>query len=223
MNKDKLNNIILGGGVVDLDKYINSAKITIKEDTIINAINLHNNMDLKMLVKSGKNLVINMFDYAVNLNTHLEIELEDRSNLTINCTFIAEVKYELDIDTKLYGDNIETKVNIRGINEPEGIVRITMNGTVAGNTKGNVIEEYAHILNKSRLSNIIIPNLIINTNEVEANHGVTIGQISEDELFYMMSKGINRSTATKIIEEGFIKEGLDLDVKEKIQNILVGR
>lgn len=223
MNKDKLNNIILGGGVVDLDKYINSAKITIKEDTIINAINLHNNMDLKMLVKSGKNLIINMFDYAVNLNTHLEIELEDRSNLTINCTFIAEVKYELDIDTKLYGDNIKTKVNIRGINEPEGIVRITMNGTVAGNTKGNVIEEYAHILNKSRLSNIIIPNLIINTNEVEANHGVTIGQISEDELFYMMSKGINRSTATKIIEEGFIKEGLDLDVKEKIQNILVGR
>ena len=223
MNKDKLNNIILGGGVVDLDKYINSAKITIKEDTIINAINLHNNMDLKMLVKSGKNLVINMFDYAVNLNTHLEIELEDRSNLTINCTFIAEVKYELDIDTKLYGDNIKTKVNIRGINEPEGIVRITMNGTVAGNTKGNIIEEYAHILNKSRLSNIIIPNLIINTNEVEANHGVTIGQISEDKLFYMMSKGINRSTATKIIEEGFIKEGLDLDVKEKIQNILVGR
>ena len=70
---------------------------------------------------------------------------------------------------------------------------------------------------------MLIPNLIVNTNDVEANHGVSIGSIDEKELFYLMSKGIDRHNAVKIIEEGFLEAIMPEDVKEKIKNILVGR
>ena len=76
---------------------------------------------------------------------------------------------------------------------------------------------------KSEISNVLIPNLVVNTNEVEANHGVSIGGIDEDEMFYLMSKGISKATAKKLIEEGFILSIMPDDIKERIKNILVGR
>ncbi len=223
MNRDYVNNIILSGGIVELDKYIDDARIVIKEDTIINAVNLHNNMNLTIVVEEECNLELNLFDYAVSLEINLDIELHDRSTLTLNGAFISEIRYELNVDAKLYGDNIYACVDIRGVNEREGTVKINMNGTVAGETHGNVLNEYAKVLNKSELSNVLIPNLIVNTNDVEANHGVSIGSIDEKELFYLMSKGIDRHNAVKIIEEGFLEAIMPEDVKEKIKNILVGR
>ena len=223
MNDKYMNNIILSGGIVELDKYIDSARLIIKEETIINAINLHNNMDLCIVVESGCNLEFNMFDYAVSLETSLDVELHDNSTFTLNGAFISEVKYELNIDTKLYGDNIYATVDLRGINEEDGTVKINMNGTVAGETHRNVLNEYAKVLNKSKLSNVLIPNLIVNTNDVEAIHGVSVGRIDENEIFYLTSKGIDRHNAVKLVEEGFIESIMPEDVKEKIKNILMGR
>lgn len=223
MNREYENKIILSGGVHNLAKYNDSAQIIIKGDTIINAINLHNNMNLYIVLEPGASLLLNMFDYAVNLESNIKIEAGDRSSFVINCSFISETKYELNIDTLFYGDDITGSVNIRGINEEEGTTKVSMSGTVAGETHGNVLNEYAKVLNKSIYSNVLIPNLIINTSEVEANHGVTIGHIREDELFYLMSKGISRSTAIKTIEEGFILSIMDEEIKQKILNILIGR
>lgn len=223
MNSEYENKIVLRGGVFDLDKFNNSARIIIKDDTIINAINLHNNMNLHIRLEEGTSLVFNMFDYAVTLETNIVVEADDNSSFVINSAFISENKYNLNIETMFYGNNIEGTVNIRGINEREGMVKVLMEGTVAGETHGNVLNEYAKVLNKSEYSNVLIPNLIVNTSEVEANHGVTIGHIDEQELFYMMSKGISKANATKLIEEGFILSIMDEETKQKILNILVGR
>lgn len=223
MNDNDLNTIKVSGGIIDWDKYMNTAQLIVKGDTVINAINLHNNLNLKIKIEKGKSLIINMFDYAVSLEVNLVIEADEGSSFVINSSFISDVKYSLNIDTILYGNDCFGKVNIRGINERDSIVRVTMNGTVAGFTKNCVLNEYAHILNKSNQSNVLIPNLIVNTNEVEANHGVTIGSIDEEKLFYLNCKGIKKSVATKIIEEGFLLSIMPNDIHEKIKNILVGR
>lgn len=223
MNNDYENKIVLSGGIHDLEKYNDSARLIIKDDTIVNAINLHNNMKLNIVLEEGVSLTFNMFDYAVNLKTELIVEARDKSSFMINASFISDAKYELDIETKLYGDDIEGTVNIRGINESEGTSKVVMSGTVAGETHGNVLNEYAKVLNKSVYSSVLIPDLIVNTSEVQANHGVSIGHIADEQLFYMMSKGLNRFNATKLIEEGFILSIMDEDVKQRIQNILIGR
>lgn len=224
MENSYSNNIVLGGGVVDLDRFVDSAVFTIERDTCVNAINLHNNMNWKFIVKEGKALTINLFDYAVALGVKFDIELYDNSKLFLNGAFISEQKYEIDITTKLYGDNINADVRFRGVNETQGIVRVSMEGVVAGETKGNVLNEYIKVINKSKLSNVLIPNLIVNSNEVEANHGASISKISEEEKFYLLSKGIDAHHAEKMIEEGFLLSVIDdEEIREKIKNILVGR
>ncbi len=49
-----------------------------------------------------------------------------------------------------------------------------------------------------------IPNLEIGANDVRCTHGATVGKVDEDELFYIMCRGITRADATRLIVEGFV-------------------
>ncbi len=53
-----------------------------------------------------------------------------------------------------------------------------------------------------------IPELEIMNNEVHCTHGATMGPIEPEHIFYLMSRGISRSEATRIIVEGFVEKTL---------------
>jgi Fe-S cluster assembly scaffold protein SufB len=50
-----------------------------------------------------------------------------------------------------------------------------------------------------------IPGLVIAANDVSASHGATTGQIDEEQLFYLMVRGISRPEAERIIVQGFFE------------------
>jgi Fe-S cluster assembly protein SufD len=54
-----------------------------------------------------------------------------------------------------------------------------------------------------------IPQLEIEANEVRCTHGATVAPVEEEHLFYLMSRGIDRVTAQKLIVFGFFGEVLD--------------
>jgi Fe-S cluster assembly protein SufD len=49
-----------------------------------------------------------------------------------------------------------------------------------------------------------IPNLEIGANDVRCTHGATVGKVDEEELFYIMCRGLTRAEATRLIVEGFV-------------------
>lgn len=50
------------------------------------------------------------------------------------------------------------------------------------------------------------PKLEIEANDVKASHAATVGRVDEEELFYLMSRGIGRAGAEKLIVDGFLNE-----------------
>ncbi len=50
-----------------------------------------------------------------------------------------------------------------------------------------------------------IPMLEIEANDVRCTHGSTTGKVDEDQLFYLMSRGLSRAEATALIIEGFFE------------------
>ena len=64
----------------------------------------------------------------------------------------------------------------------------------------------------------INPNLLIEENDVIANHAALIGKFNEDEIFYLMSRGITREDATKLLTKGFLQDNTVF--KEDIENII---
>lgn len=84
-----------------------------------------------------------------------------------------------------------------------GMIRVLKGaqGTDAYQTNRNLIlSEDAHADS--------LPNLEIEADDVRCSHGATIGQQDEQQLFYLMSRGIPRPVAEKLIVEGFFEEVL---------------
>ena len=50
------------------------------------------------------------------------------------------------------------------------------------------------------------PELEIYADDVKANHGATVGQINEDEMFYLLSRGISPQTSRYAIIRGFLSD-----------------
>ena len=75
---------------------------------------------------------------------------------------------------------------------------------------------------------VSLPRLEIQADDVKCSHGSTTGQVDEVELFYLMSRGIPRSEAEKLVVFGFfgevtsrvplrgVKEKLDRAIEAKI-------
>jgi Fe-S cluster assembly protein SufD len=50
------------------------------------------------------------------------------------------------------------------------------------------------------------PELEILNNDVRCTHGSTVGQVDDDHLFYLQSRGISRDDAKRLIVEGFFED-----------------
>ena len=54
-----------------------------------------------------------------------------------------------------------------------------------------------------------LPNLEIEADDVRCSHGATVGQVDEAMLFYLMSRGLTRRTAERLLVFGFFDEVLE--------------
>lgn len=54
-----------------------------------------------------------------------------------------------------------------------------------------------------------LPGLEIEANDVKCSHGATTSEIQDDEIFYMLARGIPKETAQELIVYGFFEEILD--------------
>ncbi len=50
-----------------------------------------------------------------------------------------------------------------------------------------------------------IPSVLVSADDVSASHGGTVGELDEEVIFYMQSRGLDRASAVRVIVEGFFE------------------
>ncbi len=65
-----------------------------------------------------------------------------------------------------------------------------------------------------------IPGLEIEADDVRCTHGATAGQVHAEYIFYLMSRGIDRTNAERMIVQGFFEEVLNRIPVEGVRNKL---
>ncbi len=72
-----------------------------------------------------------------------------------------------------------------------------------------------------------LPNLEIEADDVRCSHGATVGQLDQEHLFYLMSRGLSRPQAERLVVMGFLGEVLSRlplgGVVEKVSAIIEER
>ena len=71
------------------------------------------------------------------------------------------------------------------------------------------------------------PQLEIFADDVKCSHGATIGQLNEDALYYMRSRGLSKKEAISVLKQAFLTEITELikidPVREKVEKMLVDK
>ena len=70
------------------------------------------------------------------------------------------------------------------------------------------------------------PQLEIFADDVKCSHGAAIGQMDDDQLFYLQTRGIDRAAAGEMLVHGFVQDVLDqikdLRLRQEAEDVLNG-
>ncbi len=166
---------------------------------VINIID--NSDDIKYELKDGVNLVINLFYHSINKH-NIEINAHNESNIVINYAGLSSNDNDINISITVDGNNNKVIVNGRFISLDK-TCNVFVDTYVIKNTIGNIVEENLKGINENGMI-MIKPILRIDSNEVNASHGASIGKFDKNELFYLKLKGINENDAKELLKRGFL-------------------
>ena len=140
-------------------------------------------------------------------------------------TFAGEGQ-NLDTGTKVVmaAPNTSSNVNSKSISKSGGIatyrglLKITPEATGA---KATTNCESLMLDNESRSDTI--PVIIIENDDVDVGHEASIGRISDEVIFYLMSRGISEEEAKSMVVRGFaepISKELPLEYSVEMNNLI---
>jgi len=89
-----------------------------------------------------------------------------------------------------------------------------------GAQKTNAYQENRNLLLSKTAHADSIPGLEIMANDVRCTHGATLGQVDREQLFYLMTRGLSRSEAERLIVRGFFQDVLDRVELEPVREAL---
>lgn len=226
----------------------NSLIVNQNEDLVIYAPFNKTINDLNIIVEKDAHLKI----LFVNSKLNLKAALNKNAKMEIYNVFITNKNAQININVDLNEEEAESKITnvYLGTNDSiiESNVYINHNNKLTNSdfmtyaiSKDNaklILNNNAHILNGMHQSNayqktkglnlssnakiITQPNLFIDEYDVKASHSVAIGSINQDDLFYLMSRGLPIVEASKLIVMGFISPIIsnieDEETKNNIYN-----
>lgn len=179
--------------------------------------------NINIIIKDNASLIIDYFNDIEKLKTKINIEIGNKSSLILNHSYLNKNSYELNIDVNYKSELSSVVINIKGIND-NGLSSINAIGKVESNNINNVLDEKIKIININNGKSICKPIMLINTSKVIANHENAIGSINEEELFYLMSKGLTKENAEKLLCKGYLLSNMhNEELKDKIKDYLNGR
>ena len=87
----------------------------------------------------------------------------------------------------------------------KGVLTIDAVGKIVKGAKASESHQTSRALSmeegqKSR----ILPELLIDENDVQASHAMSMGRVDEDQLYYMMSRGLSMADCTALIASGYL-------------------
>lgn len=158
--------------------------------------------------KVSENVIINLNGYMSKVNYNF-------SNICI-----SDEKYTFVINHN--NSNSFSDISNKSICLEEAKIEFNIDTIVEKNNVLCNMNQDTKIINFGDNKSMIKPNMYINENDVEARHASVIGKFNEDELFYLMARGIDYNNAIKLLVKGYIFSNLvvDMDKRSKILDVI---
>ena len=152
-----------------------------------------------------------------NFSVDVEINLNgDDSSAEIDSVYFGDGKRRLDINYVIRQRGLRTNavMNVRGAlsDTCDKIFRGTLD--FQRGAKGSVGRELEEVIILSDgVRNRSVPLMLATEDDVDGHHAVTVGRLDDEKIFYLMSRGLDKLEAERLIVEAAFNP-----VIEKIDN-----
>ena len=201
--------------------------ISVEDNVCVHLFEYSNNNDINTNItyNLGRNssLIISKFYYNDNTNEEINIYL-NKKNANIKYNFSSISKNHDNYLINIYHNDSTTNSDIfnRTIAKENSSNNFDINSYVENKILDCYLNQSTKIITLGDSNNKINPNMFTHDNSVTAIHASVIGNVNEEELFYLMSRGISYNEAIKIIIKGIILSNINpnMEYRKKILNIL---
>ena len=208
---------------IEKDAILKNYKIDHKLNSNIkyffNNIDLeHNSLAESFIFSTGSKFIKNEINCNLNdqyssafINGIINLKNDQHHEIKTNINHLAENTKSYQLIKSVLNDN------------SKGVYQ----GKIFVNSKAQKTDGYqlskALLLNKNTEFDAK-PELEIYADDVKCSHGSTSGNLDEDVIFYLMSRGLNHQQSRKLLINGFLLDVVekitDLEIKDLIKNII---
>ncbi|MBQ6758799.1 MAG: SufD family Fe-S cluster assembly protein [Selenomonadaceae bacterium] len=202
----------------------------------LSAVNLSNdNIARKIKISVGKGARVEFIsadlgrgDYSADVEIDL---LGDDSVADLEAVYFGDAERKLDFNyvIRQHGKRTSANMNVRGAltDKSDKIFRGTLDfKRGAKNSTGRELEEVIILSEGTR--NRSVPLMLAAEDQIDGHHAVSVGRLDEEKIFYLMSRGLDKSAAERLIVEAAFNpviekipdENLRVELLETLQSRL---
>jgi len=218
----------------DSIKYFNNTihHYSIQKNAILKKFSIDNNLDNSYNyhltnVKSYSNSIFENFLFSsessfIKNEIHCDL-LESFSSCFVNALIFLSNQQHHELKTNINHRHEHCKSS----QLVKSVLLDKSNGTYQGKI---YVEKNAQKTNGYQLSKTLVlsensafnskPELEIYADDVKCSHGSTIGNIDQNSIFYLMTRGLSKEQANKMLVEGFLNEVIETITEPSIQSLI---
>ena len=206
-------------------------------------INIGKNSVLKnysLDINPTSNIKYSFKDISLDKNSHLEYFVYSKgsqfSKHEINCSLNNDygsvaLNGIIDLDNKKHHE-IKTVINHNEENcKSYQLIKSVLNDNSKGVYQGKIyVNSVAQKTDGYQLSRALLlnedvefnakPELEIYADDVKCSHGSTSGNIDENSIFYLMSRGLSHAQSKRLLTNGFLNEVIEKITNEDVKSLI---
>lgn len=227
--------------IVDIDTYV--------EITLLNVDSL-NGKNITFNLNQGSSLNCNLASFDVSDKAHITVNMKEhssfngayadfskkRNDFSFVCNLLernSKAHWHLatltkeddhktfDISFYHYARDTYAKMENYGVCEDTSSLSFLGTSKIFNKAKQSETHQSAKIMVFDQKCNAkASPVLCIDENDVKASHAAVVGQINEEHIFYLTSRGIDEKSAKKLITLGYLMPILSYFKDQEINEII---
>ncbi len=146
-----------------------------------------------------------IYHFSINSTCSIEINLVAQ-DVTLNY-YYNNINYDdntMNIVVNHKANNTHSEIYNHGVNVKDSKLTYNVYGIVPKNYSKCICNQDNQIINMSNGKSTICPNLCIDNFDVNSNHSAYIGKFRDEDMFYLMSRGISSKNCYKLLLRGFL-------------------
>ena len=202
--------------VIELEEVERDLAINVMPNTCLRVFDCgdrtHNNITYN--ISENCNVIVNKL--SKDSCDKLVININGRdSDVEIHNSIINYGNNSYTVTLNHFEEHSVSKIINHAINTGDNEFKFIVDGVISRKAIDTKLRQDNKIVNLKNGKSSILPNLIVDNDEIEAEHSAFIGSFDEDKEFYLQSRGIPKEECEKLLIKAFLLNSMDLEEKEK--------